>query len=159
MLLFPPGDNWGTVGLRLSLLVLAAGGVYWWVNFTRRKLPDLFRGKLSDETLGALTREEQGDEQKTATGAVLKNWELPLIAILAFCVAFGVIDFNNPWLNMNGASPRARGLVRLIAWCCGNPNTLVSLSVLVGLGALGLYSYRIVRAAIQYKGVPETKGM
>ena len=150
-LLLPAGDDWGTVIIRLAYMAAAVCGGYWWIKFAFEKLPDLFRGKISDKTLDAFTREEPKDEPKTATSAVLKNWQLPLIALVAFLVASGVIDFSSPWLDIDLGARRARRLMRLMVWCRGNPNTVLSSTVLVGVGALGLYAYRIGRAAMHNK--------
>ncbi len=157
--LLPRGDDWGTVFIRIAFVIVAVLGCYWWVKFALKKLPQLFRGKISDDTLDAFTWEEPRHEPKTVTSAVLKNWQLPLIALIAFFVAFGVIDLSSPWLDMDGNGRRVRNLMRLIVWCRGNPNTVLSSSVLLGLGALGLYIYRIRRATTQNKLQTKTDGM
>lgn len=150
--LLPSGDNWGIVVLRLSLMVLAGCTFFWWFNYPGKGIAELFRGKLSDATIDELTRDEpnQKREPETPIAVILTNWELLLIAAIAFAVAFGFIDFNHPWLenlDTEASNRRVRSLARNIAWCRDNPNTVFSSSLLVGCGALGWYLYLIMRTA------------
>jgi MFS family permease len=147
----PSGDNWGIVTVRLLFIVLAILGCYWWVEFASTTIPNWFRGRLSNETLDAITSDEPPEEPQTAKAAAIKNWQLAVIALVAFCVASGVIDFGSPWLNIDAGPKRTRGFVRLIQWCRGNPNTVTSSSVLVGTAASAWYVLRIRRAAVRTK--------
>lgn len=150
----PSGDNWGIVTIRLLFVVLAVLGWYWWVKFASKTIPNWFRGRLSDETLEAFTRDEPTEQPQTAVAAALKNWQLPVIAIVALCVAIGIIDFDSPWLNIDAGPKRARGLVRLIQWCRGNPNTVTSSAVLVGTATSAWYVFQIRRGTVTAKANP-----
>lgn len=72
-----------------------------------------------------------------------------IIAGVAFSVAFGAIDFDSPWFEIDGGVRRTRGLVLVIQWCRGNPNTVTSSAMLVGAAASACYLYRIWRAMVR----------
>jgi hypothetical protein len=154
--LLPSGDHWGIVAIRLAFIVLSILGWYGWVQFASQTIPPWFRGKLSDATLDAILRDKPPEEPKTAKAAAIKNWQLAVIALVAFCVAFQAIDFNGPWLNIDGGPKRTRTIVRLLQWCRGNPNTIRSSSALVGTAALAWYLYRIRRAVMIRANVART---
>jgi hypothetical protein len=149
----PSGDDWGIVILRIVTVVVALGASIWWIKFASKTIPKWF----PDGTIDAFTWETPAEEPKSAAVAAYKNWQIGVIAIVAFCVAFGVIDYNSPILNVDAGGKRARGFMRLITWCRGNPNTVTSSSALVGFGALGFYAFRIVSAAKAKKSasIPE----
>ena len=141
----PAGDTWGIVAVRLLFIGAAVLAWYWWVKFAATTIPNWFRGRLSDETLDAITRDEPSEEPKTAKAAAIKYWQVAAIALVAFCVGFGVIDFHSPWLNIDAGPKRTHGLVRLLQWCRGNPNTVTSSSILVGAAALAWYIFQVCR--------------
>jgi hypothetical protein len=70
---------------------------YWWFKFTFKTIPNRFRGRLADEALDAFTRDEPNEEPTTVVAATTKNRQLLVIALVALCVASGVIDFDSPW--------------------------------------------------------------
>ena len=145
-LLLPPGDQWGVVALRLLWIVAAVVGWVWWVKFVSARIPAWFRGRVSEEMLVAMTRQQVADEAMTAKAAAIRHWQLVLIAGIAFSVAFGAIDFDSPWFEIDGGVRRTRGLMLVIQWCRGNPNTVTSSAVLVGTAASAWYVYQIWRA-------------
>jgi hypothetical protein len=144
----PSGDNWGIVTIRLLFAALVFCGWYWWFKFAFKSIPNWFRGRLSDETLDAFTREEPTEQPKTAVAAARKNWQLLVIALVALCIALGIIDFDSPWLDIDAGPKRTRGLVRLIQWCRGNPKTVTSSAVIVGTVAAAWYVFQIRRATV-----------
>jgi len=151
----PSGDDWGIVTIRLLFVALAFLGWYWCLRLASKTIPNRFRGRLSDETLDAFTRDEPNEQPRTAVAAATKNWQLPVIALVALCVALGVIDFDSPWLDIDAGPKRTRGLVRLIQCCRGNPNTVTSSAVIVGTAALAWYVFQIRRAAVNTKCPPD----
>lgn len=148
----PSGDDWGIVTIRLLFVAFAIHGYYWWFKFASKTIPNRFRGRLSDEALEAFTRDRRNEQPTTAVAAAARNWQLLAIALVAFCVASGVIDFDSPWLNIDAGPRRTRGLVRLIQWCRGNPNTVRSSSVIVGTAALAWYVLQIRCATVNTDG-------
>ena len=137
------GDDWGIVILRLVFLVSIGLGAYCWFKFAAKRLPEWFRGKLSDELLDAFTREPPQESPTSVIDAATKNWRLVLVAAVALCISMGFVDLDSPWLNFEASTKRTRGFIALIRWCRGNPNTVWSSALLLGLGSLGLLAYRI----------------
>lgn len=72
--LLPPGDQWGVVALRLLWIASAMVGWVWWVKFVSTKIPQLFRGRLSDEMLNAITRQPLAEEVMTGKAAAIRHW-------------------------------------------------------------------------------------
>lgn len=147
--LLPPGDQWSVVALRLVWIASAVAGGVWWVKFVSSRIPSWFRGRVSDEMLAWLTHQPVAEEVMTAKAAAIRNWQLVVVAGVAFSVAFGAIDFDSPWLDIDGGVRRTRGLLRVIQWCRGNPNTVTSSAVLVGTAASAWYVYQIGRAMVR----------
>jgi hypothetical protein len=147
VLLLPPDDDWGSVAVRLVSIVLAAVGWYFWKRLGINGILPLFRGKIADETLDALAYGQSKKEPDTVAGVMWKNWLLPVTSLVASCVAVGIIDLNDPWFNIDSESRSDRGIEQMIQWCRGNPNTVFALSILVAIGALGIYLYQIHKAA------------
>ena len=145
--LVPAGDDWPIVAVRIVLVSTAIGVTYWWLGFAKNKLSRFFRGRLPDATIDAFINSERRKEPDSARIAALQNWELLVAAALAFLVAYWFLNFNNPGAVLNNGPRRLRGAIRLLQWCQGNPNTVVTSSVLVACFTLGLYVYRVVRAS------------
>ncbi len=143
----PSGDNWSIVTIRLLFAALAVLGYYWWFKFASKTIPNRFRGRVSDEALDAFTHDVPKERPKTPVAAATRNWQLLVIALVAFCIALGVIDFDSPWLNIDAGTRRTRGFVRLIQWCRGHPNTVTSSATIVGAAAFAWYIFQIRRAA------------
>lgn len=143
--LLPPGDDWGMVALRLLFISVVCLVCYRWVKFVSAIIPGWFRGRVSDQTLDAMTRQEPRDEPKSRKAAALKYFHLVIIALVTFCIACGAIHFP----DIKVGPRRIRGLIGLIQWCRGNPNTVTASAGLVGAGALVLYFYRIYRASVK----------
>lgn len=155
--LLPSGDGWGIVTARLVLVAAVALAWYRWGKSIVISIPTWFHGRISNELYGLLTRDEPPDEPKSATAAAFKNWQLAAVALAAFCIAYGVVALDNPLLDLDVGPKRTRSLVHMIQWCRGNPNTVVSSSVLVGVAALGRYIFLIRRAAAKPKAsLPKT---
>jgi hypothetical protein len=150
----PSGDNWGIVTIRLLFVALAFCGWYGWFKFASITIPNWFRGRLSDETLDAFTREEPTEQPTTAFAAARKNWQLIVIALVALCIALGIIDFDSPWLDFDAGPKRTRGLVRLIQWCRGNPKTVTSSAVIVATVSSAWYVFQIRRATVPPNASP-----
>lgn len=148
----PSGDDWGIVTIRLLFVAFAICGCYWWFKFASKTIPSRFRGRLSDEALDAFTCDEPDEQPTTAVAAATRNWQLLVIALVTLCVASGVIDFDSPWLNIDAGPRRTRGLVSLVQWCRGNPNTVTSSAVIVGTAALAWYVLQIRRATVNTDG-------
>jgi len=146
--LVPAGDDWPIVALRIMLVITAIGVSYWWFGFGKKKHPYLFRGKLSDAATEALAVAERRKKPDNPKNAAVRNWELLAVAAFAFLVAAWLLYFDNPGPVLEAGPRRLRGAVKLVQWCRGNPNTVVSSSVLVGSFTLGLYVYRVVLASI-----------
>ena len=153
----PSGDDWGIVVIRLLFVAFALLGYYWWFKFASKTIPNRFRGRLSDEALDAFTRDEPNDQPTTAVAAATRNWQLLVIALVAWCVALEVIDFDSPWLNIDAGPRQTRGLVRMILWCRGNPNTVTSSAVIVGTASLARYFFQIRRATVNTDGTPGSR--
>lgn len=148
----PSGDNWGVVTIRLLFVAFAFLSYCWWFRFASKTMPKLFRNRLSDETIDSFMRSEPPEQPATVVAAATRNWHLPVVAFVAFCLAFGAIDFNSPWLQVHGGPRRTRGLVLLIQWCRGNPNTTRSSGLIVGTAALAWYAVQIRRASANTDG-------
>jgi len=148
--LLPAGDDWGLVALRLSLLVIAGCAWVGWRMWVRPRIETWFRGKISDDVIEKTDRNEHQDIPRIGIASEWNTWGLALIAIPAFCVVFGVIDFDSPWLDSDVERSRGQGrvLALFIAWCRANPNTVWSAALLLGVGALGLFAFRMGRAAM-----------
>ena len=143
----PPGDTWGIVAGRLLFVATAMIAGYMWLQYASATIPNWFRGRISDETLDAFLADEPPESPTTARAAAVKHWQVAAIALLAFCIASGVIDFQSPWLDIDAGSKRTRGAIRVLQWCRGNPNTVTSSSFIVGLVATGWYAVKIRQAA------------
>jgi hypothetical protein len=148
--LVPTGDDWPIVALRIMLLTTAIGVCYWWFEFGKNKRSNLFRGKLSDRTIDELAVAERRKKPDNPKNAAVRNWELLVVAAFAFFVAAWLLNFNNPGPVLDAGPRRLRGVVKILQWCRGNPNTVVSSAVLVGCFTLGLYVYRVARASIDF---------
>jgi len=153
----PSGDDWSVVTIRLLFVALAVLGYYRWFQFASKTIPSWFRGRLSDEALDAFTRDEPKERPTSPVAAATRNWHLLAVALVAFCVALGVIDFDSPWLNIDAGSRRTRGLVRLIQWCRGNPNTVSSSATIVGTAAFAWYVFQIRRASFSTDATPGSR--
>jgi hypothetical protein len=147
--LLPAGDNWWIVIVRISLAIIVCGAYYLWIEYARKTIPNFFRGKVSDATLDAALKEEPRKEPGSAMEAALMNWQLLVFVVVAFLVAYGFLNFKNPGPILERGPRRLQGFVRFLTWCRGNPNTVMSSSVLVGLGGLALYMYRVIRAHVR----------
>jgi hypothetical protein len=145
--LVPAGDDWPIVALRILLLTTAIGVCYWWFELGKNKRSSLFRGKLSDGTSDELAVAER-QKPDSPKDAAVRNWELLVVAAFAFLVAAWLLYFNNPGPVLEAGPRRLRGAVKILQWCRGNPNTVVSSAVLVGCFTCGLYAYRVARASI-----------
>ena len=64
--------------------------------------------------LDAITRQPVGEEVMTGKAAAIRHWQLVIIAGVAFSVAFGAIDFDSPWFEIDGGVRRTRGLMLVI---------------------------------------------
>ena len=113
----------------------------------------LFRGKFADATIDSFVESQSPKEPGSTKEAVLMNWQLLVIMAIAFLVVFGVINLNNPAMQPNVGPQRFRGLVRILAWCRGNPNTVTTSSALVGIGTLALFVYRVLRTYVVLRSV------
>jgi hypothetical protein len=155
--LLPAGDDWGFVALRLSLLVIAGCAWVGWRMWVRPRIETWFRGKTSNDVIEITDRHERQDIPRTAIASEWNTWGLALIAIPALCVAFGLFDFDNPWLDSDVERSRGQGRVYalIIAWCRANPNTVWSVSLLLGAGALGLFAFRVGRAFMPLPSRPQ----
>ena len=145
--LVPAGDSWPIVALRILLVTIAIGTSYGWFEFAKHRLVKPFRGKLPDKTIDALATTKRVEEPCNVRDAVVKNWELLAVSVGAFLIAAWVMSFDNPGPVLEAGPRRVRGAVRLVQWCRGNPNTIVSSAILVGCFTFGLYVYRVVRIA------------
>lgn len=148
----PSGDNWGVVTLRLVFVAFSLLAYNWWFRFASKTMPELFRKRLSDETIDSFMRSEPPEQPANAVAAAKRNWQLPVAALVALSLAFGVIDLNSPWLKIDAGPRRTRGLVLLIQWCRGNPNTTRSSGLIVGTAALAWYVVQIRRASANTDG-------
>lgn len=147
--LLPEGDAWQMVGVRITCVLLVVGATLWWFRYATRTFPERFRGRISDATLDAFTREEPAKEPASIREAVLSNWQLIAIAGTAFCVAGGMVDFDSPWLDLDVGPRRLRGIARAVVWCRGNPNTVASSAWIVGGAATILFATRIRHALLR----------
>jgi hypothetical protein len=124
-----PGDSWPIV---ISRLVALWGAIAWWRWWPAAKFANwLFRGKVSDSFLDGLTGEQSPRPMNFITAAI-KKWEIEAlasavayvaIAVAAFCVAFGVIDLNQPWIQRPVGRGKVKGFLTILAWLASHPNT------------------------------------
>ena len=124
-----PGDSWPIVISRLAALW---GAIAWWKWLPATKFAHgLFRGKVSDSFLNGLTGKQSPTPMNFVTAAIQK-WEIEAlasavayvaIAVAAFCVAFGVIDLNQPWIQRPVGRGKVRGFFKILAWLASHPNT------------------------------------
>ena len=153
-LLLPAEDTWANVVPRLLFLVPAAFGLYWWFyRFAPRAITALFRGKISDEVLDRFLVEKPKEEPSDVVGAMLMHWKLPVIAVVALCVGIVFFNFYFPELhfdeNTTPLTGRARAHARMVGMVQDNPKTVLSISVLIAVGTLGLFIYQILHAAMR----------
>ena len=151
LLLLPAGDNWPIVLARILLATASFCLSWWWISFAKKKFPKFFRGKLSDEVIDSYIATKPQMEPNSPIEAALKNWQLPVVTAAACLVFWGIVNINNPGLNINGWPRRFRGVVRLLAWSLDKPNTVRSASALVGLTSLMLYVHRVRSAYVLSK--------
>ncbi len=151
LLLLPAGDNWPIVLARILLATASFCASWWWISLAKKKFPKFFRGRLSDEVIDSFIATKPQMKPNSPIDAALKNWQLPVLTAAACLVFWGIVNINNPGLNINGWPRRFRGVVRLLVWCLGNPNTVRSASALVGLTALMLYAHRVRSAYVLSK--------
>ena len=144
-LLLPAGDNWTNVILRIVSVTVIICVSSWWIGFARKNLPTLFRGKLAESTIDSFVALQSPKEPGSTKEAVLINWQLLVIVAIAFLVVSGVINLKNLALQPNVGPRHFRGWVHILIWCRGNPNTVTTSLALVGIGALALFVYRVVR--------------
>ncbi len=144
--MLPAGDDWGLVMIRIVLVVASVCCTWWWITFAQKKFPEKFGGRISDELVNSFRVSQTPVEPVGILPAAREHWQLVVVAITAFLVATGVVDFNDPWLKIDAGPRRLRGIVRLLVWCRGNPNMVRSSSLVAGLAALGLFAYRITQA-------------
>lgn len=140
------GDSWGMVIIRILFVVIAFCIWKFWVEFASAKVPNFFRGRLSDKTIDEFMHEEPIEEPKSALLAARKNWKLLATAIVAICIATGVINLNSRMLDIKVGRNRAQAFLKVLLWCRGNPNTVRSSSILLAIVSLAIYALRIRRA-------------
>jgi hypothetical protein len=142
--LIPAGDSWPLVIARFSLLTLFLAATYWWAKTCG--LEKRFRGRASEEAVN-YSSNPSTSVQKSPASPVSTFWEccgILLIATIAFSIVFGFVDFNDKWWQVDvKSSRRYRFLAELFMWCRGNPNSTWSTSLMIGLGAVGLFAYQI----------------
>ena len=73
LLILPPGDSWAVVLLRILVFTLLICSYAWWIKFAARVLPELFRGKLSDEVVDAFKEFDPPEESSTALSAMVSD--------------------------------------------------------------------------------------
>lgn len=156
---FPPGDDWGIVMLRFTAvsIALAAGYLLW------QKLPSImrlmFEGKVSEAMLSDLdSKPAEASVVLSPLAAAWKHWRLALITLIAFAIALGVIDLNHPAMRFDGAPRRLRGIVEIINWCRGNPNTFRSSALLVGFASAGWFGFKVRRDSRERPEADENHG-
>jgi hypothetical protein len=71
---------------------------------------------------------------------------LGLFAGLGLLVFLGYLDFKSPLLTVPNAPKRFRGLVAVVQWCRGHPNTVTASALVTGVGSALLYAYRVQSA-------------
>lgn len=144
--LIPDGDSWLLAIVRLTLLALFLLVSYFWIRYCRPLLNKWFRGRASDTAVDTIENLFMASEPKPFD-LLAECWNclgILTIAVIGFSIVFGIIDFNDQWLQLNMNGPRRfRGLARLLMWCRGNPNSVWSTALLVGIGALGAFVYRV----------------
>lgn len=138
-----PGDSWPIVVLRV---VACCGAIAWWTwsppvaEIANR----LFRGKVSDSLLNSLTGNESPESTNFVTAAI-KKWEFESlfsvvayfsIAIAAFCLAYEVINLNQPWIQRPIGRGKVRGILRILAWLASHPNTTKAFAWCVCIGSI-----------------------
>jgi hypothetical protein len=137
-----PGDSWPIVVLRL---VACCGAIAWWrwspaMEYTK----GLFRGKVSDSLLDGITGNESPDSTNVVTAAIRK-WEFESLfsvvayfsfAAAAFCLAFEVINLNQPWIQRPIGRGKIRGILRILAWLASHPNTTKAFAWCVCIAAI-----------------------
>ena len=143
LLFLPKGDDWFMATLRLSLVIVIGSIWYLWLQTSPFWSEKYFRGRASDGVVDHFQKREP--KPKNLYTALKANWPVLGIAVAAFAVVFGVIDFQNPALNLDAGSKRFRTLGRILLWCRGNPNTVWSSSLIIGIGASVVFSYQILR--------------
>lgn len=144
--LLPTGDGWFIVAVRIAFLGLALASLLWWVRFADRTFPEFFRDRVSDEAFKHWMHREPAAEPESIPAAIREYWQLAVIAVVAFCVAWGVVDWDAPWLALDVGPQRFRSIVRIISWCRGNPNTVISTAWFVGIAATGAFAHLIFQA-------------
>ncbi|MBL8813969.1 MAG: hypothetical protein JNM43_27620 [Planctomycetaceae bacterium] len=143
----PAGDNWNVVGVRLVFFTAAYCGWSWWLGACSRTVPHWFRGKLPDQFVDSFIRKETPDEPATVKDAAAKNWQLLVVALVAFFLAAGAINLNGLGLQPIARPGRARTIVTMIIWCQAHPNTTRATAALVAVAASITFLYRLRRAA------------
>jgi hypothetical protein len=146
LFLLPEGDGWAIAFVRAILLSLWIAFTLWWYPFAKNRFPEFFRGKISDANLDSFKISEPVVEPTSIIAAVRQHWQLPIMAATAFCIAWGVVNLDDSILKVHDGPRRVRGLIWLFTWCRGNPNTVCSSAVLIGVGLIAAFANFIRRA-------------
>jgi hypothetical protein len=146
--LLPGGDQWWLVAARVAIVLAWAAAYRPWIGFAQRVAIRVFTGKFTPEFDDWLRHQEL--PPVGAWQGVRANAYLGLFAALGLAVFLGYLDPRAPLLAVHNAPKKFRGLVAVVQWCRGHPNTVSTSSLVVGVGSLALYGYR-VRAAVQRK--------
>jgi len=142
--LLPAGDDWPIVATRIGLVIGVGVGWRIAINAAARFGSRVFRGRLPASFGDDLLHESP--PTASLTQALRENWSLLVVASVGLAVFLGWLDFNNPALNVANAPRRGRGVIVVLQWCQGNPNTVSASALIVFLGSLGLYLYRAFTA-------------
>lgn len=146
-LLIPNGDNWPIVIERVVVVAVFLGTFLWWTSRCRVSFDKWFRGRASDALVDEFTKTKPPEPFSWKTFFWNETWLL-LASALGLAIFFGLIDFNAIKVNLDGPR-RLRGLVSILVWCRGNPNTLATSSLIAAIGCLVAFGYQTVNAMKQ----------
>jgi hypothetical protein len=147
----PPGNTvWGFL-LRVGLTVSTGMAVYFWSQPVSRLLVRRFHGRASQTMLEGFnlresTRTEPADQPVGLFAALKRHWQSLIVAILAFCVASGLVDFDTKWLDVDLGPRRFRRMARLLETIRGNIGTVRSTAALIGTGSLAWFVWQLFQA-------------
>lgn len=143
----PAGDNWNVVGVRLLFFTAAYCGCSWWFGVCSKTVAPWFRGKIPDGFVDSFSRKDVPVEPATVKDAAAKDWQLAVIAVVAFFLATGAINLNGLGLQPVARPGRVRTIVSVLIWCQGHPNTTCATAALVAVAASVTFLFRLRRAA------------
>lgn len=142
----PIGDSWGIASARVIVVMTAICIASSWRSFVSRKAQSLLRGRVSDIVVDSLVPSKPSEMPTGVWRAIVVNWELLLIPVIAVLVVWLSSDPSSVWHTVEVEPRSHRGFGRMLLWSRANPNTTNLTASMAGVGAILLFVYRVIQA-------------